>query len=270
MSPRRLALILAVALAAATGTIGASTARASSTTICVALIVDGRALGSDVSSSCATVNQGATGVGVLRAAGHSVGFRSDGLICTIDGLPKSGCADVDDSHYWAYFHRAPGKTSWTYSTEGPSTYRPANTATEGWIYRDGGALTPPDNVPYTQICKTKPTPKPTPTPTHSAKPSHKPTHYPTVRTTQHSTAPSRPTPTPTPSKSDRRHDHGRNHHPQPPNNITASFGPGPTPAALSGGAPPPSNHHGPLGLIIGLVVVGGLGGLAAYRFRRSP
>jgi hypothetical protein len=38
---------------------------------------------------------------------------------------------------------------------------------------------------------------------------------------------------------------------------------------LTGGAPPPSNHHGALDLVIGILVVAALGGLAALRFRRS-
>ncbi len=113
-----------------------------------------RSIGSDVSTTCAKVPKGATGVDVLQAGGHTIGFRNDGLVCTIDGLPKSGCAGVDDTHYWAYFHRAPGATKWIYSSEGPATYQPANDSTEGWVYDNGKALTP-ENVPYDQICKTK-------------------------------------------------------------------------------------------------------------------
>ena len=63
--------------------------------------------------------KGATGVDVLEAGGHTVGFRHDGLVCTIDGLPKTGCAAVDDTHYWAYFHRAPGATTLDLQQRGP-------------------------------------------------------------------------------------------------------------------------------------------------------
>src|SRR5581483_730534 len=162
MRPRRVALLLVTVLATATGGLGVTAARAASASsdttspkICVALVVDGRSLGSDVSTACAKVSKGSTGVDVLQAAGHRVTFRNDGLLCTIDGLPKSGCSDVDDSHYWAYFHRAPGSHSWVYSNEGPSTYQPANDSTDGWVYDNGKALKP-DNVPYSKICKPEP------------------------------------------------------------------------------------------------------------------
>ena len=272
MSPRRLALVLAVAVAAAASTVGATTARASST-ICVALVVDAHTLGGGVSTSCATVSKGATGVDVLQAAGHRIGYRSDGLICTLDGLPKNGCAGVDDSHYWAYFHRAPGKTTWTYSTEGASTYQPANTSTEGWVWDDGRSLTP-KNVPYAQICKTKPTP--TPTPSHRQASGPKPTAQP--HHTANPPATSTPTATATRSTSStaalpRHHRHGRRGDNQ--STLTATFSPTPlsspssTAAALVGGADPPTHHHGLLDLLIGLAVVALLGGLAALRFRRS-
>src|SRR4051812_32541709 len=146
MRPRRIALLLVTALAAATGSLGATSARATGSTaasghtICVALVVDGRSLGSNVSTSCAKVSKGSTGVDVLRAAGHRLTFRNDGLVCAIDGLPKGGCSGVDENHYWAYFHRAPGSTTWSYSSEGPSTYQPANASTDGWVYDDGNAL----------------------------------------------------------------------------------------------------------------------------------
>jgi hypothetical protein len=242
-------------------------------------VVDGHALGSNVSTACAKVANGATGIAVLHAAGHSVGFRSDGLVCTIDGLPKAGCASVDDSHYWAYFHRAPGKTAWTYSTEGPSTYQPANDSTEGWVYDDGTALTPA-NVPYAQVCKTEASPTPTPSPSHKAshrpRPSPRRSHHPRPAPT--SAGASAPTTTPTGSKpphAHRRHTaRPRNGHSDSAHNsqeITTTFPtPSATAAALVGGNRPPSNHHGLLGLVIGLLAVAGLGGFAVARFRRSP
>jgi hypothetical protein len=265
MRPRRLALMLVVALAAATSSFGATAARASgSHKICVPLVVDGRALGSDVSTTCAKVGNGSTGVDVLQAAGHRVTFRNDGLLCTIDGLPKTGCADVDDTHYWAYFHRAPDKTGWSYSTEGPSTYQPVNDATEGWVYDNGSARTP-QNIPYSQICKpaaTKPTPTPTPSATHHARahPSNAPAATPTSKPSRSATA--------TPPHSPRRH-----HHRKQAGALSATRAPtpsdSPTSAALTGGAPSDSNRHGLLDLLVGLAVVAGLGGLAAVRFRRS-
>jgi hypothetical protein len=263
MSPRRVALTVAIALAAAAGGFGATAARASSGhKICVALVVDGRTLGSDVSTSCAKVDKGATGVEVLQSAGHHVTFRNDGLLCTIDGLPRTGCADIDDTHYWAYFHRAPGKTRWTYSTEGASTYQPVNDSTDGWVFDNGSAKTP-DNIPYSQICKPAAT-KPTPTPTPSA------THHPRSHS---SSAAATPTPMPSHSATASRSHSSRRHHRKPAGTLSATHvstpSASPSSAALTGGAPSASNHHGLLDLLVGLAVVAGLGGLAVARFRRS-
>jgi hypothetical protein len=268
MSARRgVALVMmVVALATVSTSAAAATATTGSAkpTICVALVVDGRALGSDVSTSCATVPKGATGIDVLQAGGHTVGFRSDGLLCTIDGLPKSGCRGVDDTHYWAYFHRAPGKTSWAYSAEGASSYQPVNDATEGWVYDDGKALTP-ENVPYAQICKTEP--KPSPTPSHSLNPppSQAPTSAP-------ATKPAAPRPTATATSVKRHHHRASGLRVSSPS-TTISLAPTPTvsstSAALVGAVKPASNRHGWLDLLIGLIIVAALGVSAIARFRRS-
>jgi MYXO-CTERM domain-containing protein len=270
--------LLTVAITAAVSGAGTTTAAAqvSSGTICVALVVDGTALGSNVSTSCATVPKGATGVDVLQAAGHTVGFRNDGLLCTIDGLPKTGCSAVDDTHFWAYFHRGPGKTSWTYSTEGASTYRPVNASTEGWVYRDGTDVTP-ENVPYAQICKTKATSSPSPSPSH--KPSRHPTASPRPTHHAHSATPS-PTPSAPPRRTasanrPERGDRHGHHRPRPTSTTadpggTLSVSLSPSSAALAGGSTSTSGGGGSsTGLIIGIVVVLLLGGAAAYRFRRS-
>ncbi len=259
-SRRGLALGIAVVALATVTPSAAATAAAGrdKPTICVALVVDGRSLGSDVSTACATVPRDATGIDVLEAAGHRVGFRSDGLLCTIDGLPKTGCADIDDSHYWAYFHRAPGRTKWVYSSEGPSTYQPVNDSTEGWVF-DNGSTRTPENVPYATICAaTKTTPGPHPTTT---------------------TTPSRPSSagsaasTPRATRSSASHHHSKPR-PDPPATARPATAVVPSPSAsssapLAGAVVPAPHHRAWLGLVIGLILVLGLGGLAALRFRRS-
>jgi cell division septation protein DedD len=277
---RVLALVMtAVAVMTSAGAaMAAAPAAPSSTKQCVALVVDGRALGSDVSTSCVTVRRDATGVDVLQAAGHTVGFRNDGLLCTIDGLPKTGCTDIDDSHYWAYFHRAPGSTHWVYSSEGASTYEPESDSTEGWVYDNGKALTP-ENVPFAQICRCQPAPSPTPTHavTHSPtpKPPTSPTHHPTPSATPTPTpTPTTVTPSPTPSKT---HPARRRHRPSSVTSlltatITATPRPAPTPSptsvALAGAVTPPSNGHGLVDLLVVLIIVAALGTAAALRSRR--
>jgi hypothetical protein len=272
MSPRRVAIALAVAVLAATGAIGATAARASSSdTICVGLVIDSQQLGGGVTRGCATVPNGASGVAVLKALGHSVGFRQDGLVCTIDAKPSTGCDDVDDTHYWTYFHRPAGATSWTYSTEGPSTYRAANLATEGWVYRDGGPLTAPQNIPA-HFCKTKAAPTPTPAPAHASRPVSKHHHH----HHHHRSAPvTTPTATasPTPTRASRPSQRPRSrHHRHSPASRSATHHPvSPTTRQISHGAAsvePPPEGHVLLKFGIGIAVVVGLTALAFSGFRR--
>ncbi|HEU5033814.1 MAG TPA: hypothetical protein VFT62_03545 [Mycobacteriales bacterium] len=156
-------LLLAVCGPAAV--VGTTPARADSR-ICVALVVDFADLGGGVHSTCAQVAQGSTGVDVLQAAGHRLTVCSDGIIGEIDGKPANGCQTKDSTHYWSYWHRAPGSTRWTYSTEGPATYEPANRSTEGWVWQSGSAKNQqPTDVPYADICGSTPTPRPATTTT---------------------------------------------------------------------------------------------------------
>jgi hypothetical protein len=288
LSLRRGLALVTIFIASMTVLIGVAASQAdahpasSSGKICVALVVDGRALGSDVSTACAKVSKGATGVDVLRAAGHSLVFRRDGLICTIDGLPKTGCAGIDASHYWAYFHRAPGGTTWTYSTEGASTYQPANTSTEGWVFDDGTSLAP-QNVPYASICKTaKPTPSPTPSKTPTTKPSHQPSAAASAAATPKASQPAGQATTSTPSSSASHHAATTTHSATPspasaaksgaakPPPTESTVAPTPTSSSvlLAGAVAPARAVHSVRNLLIGLIVVALLGGLTVYRFRR--
>ena len=141
----------AVTVVAATGSAQAAD------TICVALVVDFADLGAGVESDCVKVPDGSSGEDVLRAR-HTLGFRPNqpGFVCTIDGWPKEGCAASNGEHYWAYFHRAPGSSSWTYSTSGASGYEPRNNSTEGWVWLTRKDQTPA-NVAFTGICPTSTT-----------------------------------------------------------------------------------------------------------------
>jgi hypothetical protein len=276
-----LASASAVTGAAAAGASGAAAAVTSShPTICVALVVDARSIGSDVSTSCAKVPKGASGLAVLQAGGHRVSFRGDGLLCTIDGLPKTGCAGIDDSHYWAYFHRAPGSTKWAYSSEGPASYQPVNDSTEGWVYDNGKALTP-ENVPYRRICTTAATPTASASSSPSVKPSSAvptalPTHTSRPASSPHATVASTPaTHSHSPSASGRH----RSHQPavaavatSPAGTDLPSSGPSPLPSSvqLTGGTDTSSHGSGRLGLLLGALVVAALGVAAYLRSRRSP
>jgi hypothetical protein len=186
-------------------------AGAAGSSACVGLVLDPRTLGGQVSARCVTAKKGATGIDVLTAAGHRLGFRSDGLLCTIDGLPKSGCADVDTTHYWAYFHRAPGSTRWVYSSEGAASYQPGACSTDGWVYDDGSASTP-DDATVPGLCTAGAKPTPTPSRRHSPADHHSPTAAPTPSATAPATG--------SPSPAAVRHHH--RHRPRADGSVTHS------------------------------------------------
>jgi hypothetical protein len=146
---------------------------------CVALVVD-PAPGA-ARTGCVTWSSGLTGVDVLQRAGHTVQFRaSDGLICRIDAVPGSCAADA--THFWSYWHRAPGGSAWSFSNEGAATYQPARNSTEGWAYQDGGSRQPA-NVAFGTIC-------PQAAPTHSTPRSTAP--HPPARSSRPPTHPAPP------------------------------------------------------------------------------
>ncbi|HWB65827.1 MAG TPA: hypothetical protein VG708_03235 [Mycobacteriales bacterium] len=247
---------------------GAAPAHAAGKPICVGVVVDPAGLGHGVSSGCAKVQPGASGIDVLEAAGHKLVFRSDGLICSIDALPANGCAGVDDHHYWAYFRRAPGSSRWTYSTLGPASTRPAANSAEGWVF--GGGSQPPPDIAQSRLCP----------PASAATPSPKPTHRRSPQPAA-SRATHRPTPTATPSKSRApRHRAGAGpatHHRRHVGRTTGSSDAytstlhlsfSPTPRAATEHSKS-SGHGGLIGLIVGVAVVAALGGAAVIRSRRS-
>ena len=226
-------------------------------TICVGLVVDSRSLDGPMSAKCTTVPDGSTGYDVLRAAGHTVGFRNDGIICTIDNRPSQGCAATDASHYWAYFHREPGSSSWSYSDEGATTYKPDNGETEGWVWRDGD-MAKPQNVAYSTICPqtASPTPRPTVTHAHAG---------PTI------TAMSTPTPRPTTSAhSPARAPEQRQHKARALRRATPRSAATSSPPVAIAAVNSTTSHSSepPWGLIVGGVVIVGLGGAAALQWRR--
>jgi hypothetical protein len=266
MSRRRIAAMLTGAVAVATSLVSAaapaaSAAHAAGRTICVALVVDFDELGGGVQSTCATIQQGKTGYDVLAAAGHAFSICSNGVLGSIDGKPSDGCTQKnDEQHFWSYWHRAPDKTRWTYSTEGGGTYEPASESTEGWRW----TKSPPPDVAYSSICTSTPSPHTTST----AKPgsgSHSSTPP------QVSALPSTPGSQPTTTSA---RTSATGHRPPVPDKSSA-----PTPAAtatatatLAAGSASrdKGGGGGPSGaLIAGIVVVVGLGGAAGWRARRS-
>lgn len=233
---------------------------------CVGVIVDGRLLGEDVRTGCATGDPD-SGLQALTKAGFSYAFvpRQPGLVCQIDGLPD--CGRTTATTYWSYWYREPGSSRWVYSSFGAGQHDPKPGSTEAWVWQDGGRREPPD-VALAQICpqvteKPSTTPKPSTT-TASPKPATKPTTSPTPKPTTPTPKPtteqpSSPTSTPTEAAS----------------TVSPTSSPTPSPAA-TGARPEPAaaaNDGGgsPLPLIAALGAIGALFGASRWqRSRRRP
>ena len=249
---------LAIVAVAVAGVVAPLAPASATKTICVGLVVDARSLGGPASTDCANVPDGSTGYDVLRRAGHTVGFRRDGIICTIDDRPADGCSKTDALHYWAYFHREPKSSSWTYSDEGANTYKPENGETEGWVWRDGNQATP-ENVPYTTICPQPSSPTPRPSVTQASPAS---TPSPTVRA-------------PTPSSAALPHGRHRAKHKQHSPSPSPSTSPTtttttspPVTIAAANSEPHNGSSSAPWGLIAGVAAIAVVGGAAAWQLRR--
>lgn len=154
----------------------------------VGVVVDFGALGGGVSTGCAKLPEGSTGTDVLAATGHRLAYRSDGLVCAIDGRPADGCGSTTSTRYWSYWHRSRGGSGWTYSQQGPSSYQPADGSTEGWAWQDGSSRTPAD-VAQARIC---PPPSPSPTAEPAATGAASPPAAPAPRRAPETGAPARP------------------------------------------------------------------------------
>lgn len=252
LKPGRIAIVAVAVAGAVAPTASASAAK----TICVGLVVDARSLDGPVSADCAKVPDGSTGYDVLRAAGHTVGFRQDGLICTIDNRPSDGCSKTDALHYWAYFHREPKSSSWSYSNEGATTYKPDNGETEGWVWRNGDMATPKD-VSYPTICPQTSSPTPRPSVMH------------TSSTTMPSATVSAVTPSPAPTQRAHQRATRKEHIPSPPTSPTAATTtPPPVTIAAVNSKPHNGSSGPPWGLIVGVAAIAVVGGAAAWRLRR--
>lgn len=126
---------------------------------CVGVIVDGRLYGGTLTYSCAKGDP-SSGLAALRMAGYSYAFvpRQPGLVCQINSKPA--CSDTSTTSYWSYWHRAPGSSTWVYSSKGAGSHDPANGSTEAWVWQQGGKKTPP-SIGQKTICPQAASPAPT-------------------------------------------------------------------------------------------------------------
>ena len=100
-------------------------------------------------------------------------YAASGLLCSINGVPASGCGQTVPGGYiyWSYF--TGGRGGWSYSSTGASGTVTPNDV-EGWRFQDPGSGRPNDPAPrsagvYRLHCATvRPTPTPTTTATTAA------------------------------------------------------------------------------------------------------
>jgi hypothetical protein len=143
----------------------------------VAVVVDyGGIAGAPVAarSDCISVPAGSNGATVLAARATQLGLPAprwdvnNGLLCAIDGFPRTGCAASDANGtytYWSYWGAV--GDSWQYATTGPIGHVLRDGAVEGWRFGSGRG-TSQDDAPRASVaasrCPTAPTSTP-PSPT---------------------------------------------------------------------------------------------------------
>lgn len=278
--PRALA---AFGLSAALIGVPTGAGRASST-ICVGIVVDyGVAKpGGGANSFCVRVPGGATGADVLAARARALGrpqptYRSDGLLCTIDGYPDDGsCAQPAPGggyRYWSYWHKFPAASTWTYSAAGATGFTVANGELEGWAFQNGGPERgrQPPAASYSSVCR----PSDVPSPSRTAAPApSQPAARPTASTPaagRASTAVHRPASTHasagTPAHAPPRASTSTS---SPPAPSSAELSADPSLTALSPVEPRRrSSSRAPVAALAGVLLAGGIGAAALLRTRRT-
>ena len=115
-------------------------------------------------------------------------YANSGLLCSIGGIPSSGCGQADNGGYiyWSYWLGDPQNESWSYAQTGAGgtvhscDAQGQNCDVEGWRFEDpgkGNGTDPPPEAPadYAAICTDSPPPTTTTTSTVSTTPTSTPT-----------------------------------------------------------------------------------------------
>ena len=87
--------------------------------------------------------------GLHQAGRRGLRYGTTGLLCAIDGQPKSGCGQQTGTHYsyWAYFQGTPSQ--WTYAHQGLDSHRADTAVAIGLRFEASGTGTPGDPAPRT-------------------------------------------------------------------------------------------------------------------------
>jgi len=136
----------AIAPAGPDALLAVKAAAADSTEVAVAFVVDfGTGSAQGVLEGCVKVPSSDTGYDALAAFVQQAGlsepsYNSAGLLCSIGGVPSSGCGVASNGEYifWSYWHGTTG--TWQYSSTG--AFSLATNDVEGWRFQNPG----PDNA----------------------------------------------------------------------------------------------------------------------------
>ena len=310
MSAAATATLAPLGMAAASATVPNAVARvpcadaAAAGDVTVAFVIDfsgaAGAPGDGIVEACVAVPSNDNDSEALSAVATEEGFavprfNDSGLLCAIGGVPVSGCGQqVKGGYdYWSYWQGSP--SGWTYANTGPAENQVDSAVVQGWRWEDPGAANPSDPKPRGpstpgSICDTGPPPTTT---TTSAPPS---TVTPPVPTTTVGTRTASG-----PTTTEAGGDYGATGS-APAKTAASSGGPAPTTgttvkhgtatsAASTGSGPglatsdpargqeassdarasPHVSVGGPwLVIVLAVLLVGGLGAGAAYRWRRAP
>ncbi|MEI8050297.1 MAG: hypothetical protein WCI12_02550 [Actinomycetes bacterium] len=148
---------------------------AAATERAIAVVVDFGTGGSfDGFVRCVHEPEGATDAQALVDALAQEGlagatFASSGLICSLGGIPTTGCGTRTPAgySYWAYFHGS--NSQWSFANDGPAERKASPVTVQGWRFESMGRGNPTDPGPRSQpdvagICgEASPVPATTPT-----------------------------------------------------------------------------------------------------------
>lgn len=178
----RLARLVVVALAAATGLVGLS-ATSASAAVCnsvgISAVVDANGAGGGVSTACAKGSSAKKASAVFSAVGVEVDRNRDGSVCRVNGLPKEATCQGLGNQYWALFWSDGKKGTWVYAQQGDASLTVPKNGSVAWAWQSGSTKREPGAAPPV----IKPTPKPTPKPTKKPEPTKPPAEPKPTRTT---------------------------------------------------------------------------------------
>jgi hypothetical protein len=112
-------------------------------------------------ADCVSVPAGSDGAKVLAARAAQLGLPAprwdvnNGLLCALDGFPRTGCAAADANGtftYWSYWGGI--GNSWRYASTGPIGHVLADGAVEGWRFGSGRG-TSQDDAPRASVASSR-------------------------------------------------------------------------------------------------------------------